>query len=117
MLTWNDQAGWLIAFVSSIIGALDKTNSNGFPNYCWWTLVFTLFVIIGVFIAVGSDTIPTYRIAIVGYLGAGLVMATSSVNSLIYRSQGSSEAAAAGFILLSMVCVSCILTSRDSSTR
>lgn len=42
---------------------------------------------------------------IVGFLGAGLVFTTSSVNSLVYSSDGAHEAAAAGFILLSMVAV------------
>ena len=40
---------------------------------------------------------------IVGYLAAGLVFTTSAVNSLVYSSDGAKEAAAAGFILLSMV--------------
>ena len=43
---------------------------------------------------------------IVGYLAAGLVMTTSAVNSLIYQPQAQMQAAAAGFILLSMVVVS-----------
>lgn len=40
-----------------------------------------------------------------GFLGAGLVFTTSSVNSLVYSADGAKEAAAAGFILLSMVAV------------
>lgn len=42
---------------------------------------------------------------IVGYLAAGLVMTTSAVNSLIYESEGTMEAAAAGFILLSIIAI------------
>jgi SHO1 osmosensor len=41
-------------------------------------------------------------------LAAGLVFQTSSVNSLVYSSDGAKEAAAAGFILLSMVAVSLV---------
>lgn len=41
----------------------------------------------------------------VGYLACGLVLTTSSVNNLVYSSNGANEAAAAGFILLSMVTV------------
>lgn len=42
---------------------------------------------------------------IVGYLAAGLVMTTSAVSTLIYQNAGTMQAAAAGFILLSMISV------------
>ena len=41
-----------------------------------------------------------------GFLAAGLVLTTSAVNTLVYSPEGAKEAAAAGFILLSMVAVS-----------
>lgn len=61
------------------------------------------FLIPAVFAVVASDSIQTYHVALVGYMGAGLVLTSSSVNSLIYYSEGSRQAAGAGFILLSMV--------------
>lgn len=42
---------------------------------------------------------------IVGFLAAGLVFTTSSVNSLVYSPIAPFEAAAAGYILLSMIAV------------
>jgi SHO1 osmosensor len=42
---------------------------------------------------------------VTAYLAAGLVFTTSAVNSLVYSSDAAKEAAAAGFILLSMVAV------------
>jgi len=45
------------------------------------------------------------QIQIVGYLAAGLVMTTSAVSTLIYQNAGTMQAAAAGFILLSMISV------------
>lgn len=54
---------------------------------------------------VASDTTQTYHVAMVGYLACGLVLTTSSVNSLVYSANGAKEAASAGFILLSMVTV------------
>ena len=96
------QAGWLIALVSSIIADLGQE----YPNYSWWALAYMFCVIIGVILAVGFNAVHTYHVAIVGFLAAGMVFTTSSVNSLIYWSTGSKEAAAAGFILLSMVSVS-----------
>jgi SHO1 osmosensor len=62
-----------------------------------------LVVIIGIFVVVASDTTQTYHVAIVGFLACGLVLTSSSVNSLIYSSNGAKEATAAGHILLSMV--------------
>lgn len=41
----------------------------------------------------------------VGYLACALVLSTSSVNALVYSSNAAKEAAAAGFILLSIVTV------------
>jgi hypothetical protein len=52
-----------------------------------------------------ASTIYTYKEQVVGYLAAGLVMTTSAVNSLVYQPEGTMEAAAAGFILLSIVAV------------
>ena len=62
-----------------------------------------LCVIVVVFVVVASDTTQTYHVAIVGFLSCGLVLTSSSVNSLIYSSNGAKEATAAGHILLSMV--------------
>ena len=64
------------------------------------------FVILGVTFAVAANAVYTYHVAMVGFLAAGLVFTTSSVNSLIYWSDKAKQAAAAGFILLSMVSVS-----------
>lgn len=63
------------------------------------------FIIVGIFVTVASDSMNTYSVAIVGYLACGLVLTTSSVNALVYSTNGAREAAAAGFILLSMVTV------------
>lgn len=64
-----------------------------------------LGTILGVFVVIASDTTQTYHVAVVGYLAAGLILTTSSCNTLVYSSNGAREAAAAGFILMSMVAV------------
>jgi SHO1 osmosensor len=101
--SWHltSQSGWMIAFVSSIIADVQ----GDYPNYCWWSLAFMLLCIVSVFVTVAMDSVHTYRVALVGLFSAGLVFTTSSVNSLIYYSDAAKEAAAAGFILLSMVSV------------
>lgn len=95
-------AAWLIAFVASIFAALREA---GYPNYSWWSLAYMFMVIIGVLVAVAADAVYTYHVAIVGFCAAGLVFASSSANSLIYSNEKAHEAAAAGFILLSMVTI------------
>lgn len=54
---------------------------------------------------VAADAVFTYLVAATAFMANGLFLTTSSVNALVYSPQGSSEAAAAGFILLSMVFV------------
>ncbi|KAI0204196.1 hypothetical protein F4808DRAFT_457296 [Astrocystis sublimbata] len=97
---------WLISLIGSIIGQINSDPSSrdtAFPKFVWWSIVFMFLLIPGVFVVVASDSIQTYHVALVGYMGAGLVLTSSSVNSLIYFSEGSRQAAGAGFILLSMV--------------
>ncbi|KAF2153010.1 hypothetical protein K461DRAFT_327512 [Myriangium duriaei CBS 260.36] len=93
---------WIISFVASVIAVIQ---TKAYPNYSWWTLVFSFFCIVGVTITVASDAVHIYQVAIVGFLSAGLVFTTSSVNSLIYINTAARahDAASAGFILLSMV--------------
>lgn len=81
-----------------------------------------LCCIVGVLVVVASDSAQTYQVAvrknesgdhgsytdlgqIVGFLAAGLVFTSSVINALVYSADGAKEAAAAGFILLSMVAV------------
>ncbi|KAF3768864.1 hypothetical protein M406DRAFT_321043 [Cryphonectria parasitica EP155] len=94
---------WVISFIASIIAQIQSGSS--FPTYTWWTVVYYFFVIGGIFIVIASDTTQTYHVAVVGYLACGLVLTTSSVNSLVYSANGAKEAASAGFILLSMVTI------------
>lgn len=78
-----------------------------------------LFLIVGVIFVIGADAVQTYHVAMTGLLSAGLVFTTSSVNSLIYSARPAKEAAAAGFILLSIDAVcscSCSYLSKFTST-
>lgn len=92
-----------MAFISCIVGQVQVDTTLNFPVFAWWAAVYILFLIIGIFVVVASDAIQTYHVAVVGYLAAGVILSSSSVNFLIYSSRGSFQAAAAGFILLSMV--------------
>lgn len=92
---------WLISFIGSIIANVQ----TDFPNYVWWAVAYMICVIAGIIVVMGSDTSLTYGNAITGYLSAGLVFTTLAVNSLVYQPQSSKQAAAAGFILLSMIII------------
>ncbi|KAI9172312.1 High osmolarity signaling protein SHO1 [Paramyrothecium foliicola] len=96
---------WFITFISCIIAKVQDPSdpSKKLPAFPWWATVYSLFTILGVFFVIASDTVHVYHVAVTGYLAAGLVLVTSSVNLLIYSTEGSQEAAAAGFILLAIV--------------
>ncbi|KAI1324572.1 hypothetical protein F5Y16DRAFT_402292 [Xylariaceae sp. FL0255] len=96
---------WFISFISSIIAAVNAPDEpgDGFPTFAWWAIVFMFFLIPGVVVVVASNSIQTYHVALVGYMSCGLVLTTSSVNSLLYTGLGSRQAAAAGFILMSII--------------
>lgn len=96
---------WFIAFIGCVIGHLQESKPEfEFPRFSWWAVVFELFLITAVTLIVAADAVQTYHVALVGYMAAGLVLTSSSVNSLIYSSSsGARQAAGAGFILLSMV--------------
>ncbi|KAK4238518.1 hypothetical protein C8A03DRAFT_43748 [Achaetomium macrosporum] len=94
---------WIISFIATILAHVQAP--NGFPLYTYWAIVFYLAVIIGVFVVVASDSTQTYHVALVGYLGCGLVLSTSAVNGLIHSDNDAKEASAAGFILLAMVTI------------
>ncbi|KAG6008450.1 UPF0327 protein [Claviceps maximensis] len=103
---------WFITFISCVIAQIqtssipiDQNPDKQFPSFAWWAVVYSLFLIMGVFVVVASDSIHTYHVAITGYLAGGMVLVTSGVNSLVYAKSGAREAAAAGFILLSMVII------------
>jgi len=62
-----------------------------------------LCLIVGIFAVIASDTTEEYHVAIVGFLAAGLILTTSSVNNLLYTSNAAKQAAASGFVVLSIV--------------
>jgi SHO1 osmosensor len=62
-----------------------------------------LCLIVGILVVIVSDTTENYHVAIVGFLAVGLILTSSSVNSLLYTSNMAKQAAAAGFMVLSAV--------------
>lgn len=95
---------WLIALISSIVAAIG--DSHNVRNYSWFAVAYMFCCIVGVFIVIASNTLATYRVAIVGFLAAAIILCSSATDSLIYTSNGAKEAASAGHMLLTMVAVS-----------
>jgi len=51
---------WLIAFVASILDAIERT----YPNFAWWSLVYCFFCIVGVVVSIASGSVWTYHVAV-----------------------------------------------------
>ncbi|KAI9904193.1 hypothetical protein N3K66_000722 [Trichothecium roseum] len=102
---------WIISTVTLVVAQIEAGNkykddpSNSLNKFPWWAIVYTLALIVGVFVIVASDTIHTYHVALTAYCAAGMVITTSCANTLIYHESGSREACAAGLILLSIVLI------------
>ncbi|CEJ90793.1 hypothetical protein VHEMI06551 [[Torrubiella] hemipterigena] len=107
---------FLISFISVILAQIDNNNRKAawtntqtgpfpdeFNRFCWWAVFYTLFLNITVFIVIASDAVQTYHVAVSSYAAAGMVLVSSSVNTLIYSSVGSRQAAAAGMLLLAII--------------
>jgi SHO1 osmosensor len=82
--------------------SVTQDDTNPYPNYSWFTIAFMFCIILGIFVVIVSNTAHDYHVAVVGFLAAGLILTSSSVNELIYTSSHVQETAAAGFILLSI---------------
>lgn len=101
------QLVWLLAFAALIVVWIQTENKDQLPSkFNWWAVVYDLFVILGVFVIVASDTIHTYHVALTGYCACGISMTSLAVHNLIYSDKAAQQASAAGFILLSMLMVS-----------
>ncbi|RBR17075.1 uncharacterized protein FIESC28_06577 [Fusarium coffeatum] len=102
---------WFMTFIACIFGRIEQNNDSTlakddpFPTLAWWSCMYSLCLIVGVFVVIASDVVHTYHVAVTGYLSAGIVLVSSGVNSLVYSNRGAREAAAAGFILLAVVIV------------
>ncbi|CAG8438753.1 8725_t:CDS:2 [Ambispora leptoticha] len=87
--------GWLIAFIGAIAG-------NAW-RFTWFVIFFDIFVLLGLFVAVGTDSVRFYRLAIMTLLGIGITFSCGQIDAYIYAKQPEFQAVGAGLIFLSMV--------------
>nr|CAB89868.1 putative membrane protein [Kluyveromyces lactis] len=91
---------WIIALAGSIAVA---ASTSPFPRFSWWTIVYEILLMITLFIVYCLDLVDYYRMFITCAVGIAFVYTTISTNSIVYYEGSKSGAAAAGFILLSMI--------------
>ncbi|ODV89096.1 hypothetical protein CANCADRAFT_28524 [Tortispora caseinolytica NRRL Y-17796] len=91
---------WIIAFAGSC--AADANGS--FAGMNWWRLVYQLLLMIGLSYILGTyEGTGPYHLFTVASLTVGFIYMTASTDSVIYRGTSAYNAAAAGFILLSIL--------------
>ena len=99
------QLAWLIALIGTIV-----TEVNGdVQSYAWFAVFYMLPCIIGVSVVIASNTSATYHVALVAFLAIAFTLSSSAVNGVVFFTEGSKNAMAAGHIILCMVTVRCSL--------
>ena len=84
---------------------LNDFERHPFPNFAWWSIAYYFLCIIGIVVCVAFDATVNYAVAICAFMAYGLFLSTSAIDNTIWDPFGPHEAAAAGFILLSVVSV------------
>ncbi|KAL6857810.1 Transmembrane osmosensor [Amphichorda felina] len=101
--TSMSMAAWVIAFIAYIVAAVKAIDDPNFNRFPWWSIFYSLLLNIFVFVVIASDTIHTYHVALTSYCTAGMVLCSIAIHSLVYHPIPARQAAAAGFIILSIV--------------
>lgn len=91
---------WVIALGGSIAVA---SSSVSFPRFSWWSIVYQILVLLTLFGMYCMDLVDYYRTFLTCAVGVAFVYTSNSTNSIVYNQGSNSGAAAAGFILLSMI--------------
>ncbi|KAF8980164.1 Transmembrane osmosensor [Podila verticillata] len=90
--------GWFITFISAcVIGSLEPL--------LWVIIFYNLFLLLGVTLAVSTDAVHTYRLAIVAYIAGSLSLTFSLINLTINVYYAEYHAAAAGLIFQSFALI------------
>ncbi|KAG0025430.1 Transmembrane osmosensor [Podila clonocystis] len=87
--------GWFITFISACV-------LGSGASLLWVIVFYNLFVLLGVTLAVSTDAVHTYRLAIVAYIAGSLSLTFSIINATIGSIFAESNAAASGLIFQSL---------------
>ncbi|GAA6002145.1 hypothetical protein JCM10207_003096 [Rhodosporidiobolus poonsookiae] len=113
-------AGWFSAFVGQIImeSRFHKQGSSGSAvGVPWFGIFLQLFLIIGVFATLATDSVGANRHQLSVFLAVALVMATIGTSLGIYQETSSQLAVGAGWLIIAVVDILWMLyfTSSDDS--
>lgn len=92
--------GWILALIGSI---WSSQNLDKFPVFTWWGLSCQFVLLIVVFYVTGLNNVNPYRLGILAGLAMTTVYTTNSTNNFVYLPSPSTAAAAAGYMLLSII--------------
>jgi len=86
-------ASWIVIIVSAIFAGAD--------HFAIWEAIFVLIPVVGTSLAVGTDTLGAYRLALLPFYIVGVVYATITANAAIYLPLAEQKALGAGLLVLS----------------
>jgi SHO1 osmosensor len=92
--------GWILALIGSI---WSSQNLAKFPVFTWWGLSCQFLILVIVFYVTGLNNVNPYRLGILAGLAMTTVYTTNSTNNFVYLPSPSTAAAAAGYMLLSII--------------
>ncbi|KAA1467805.1 hypothetical protein DENSPDRAFT_877607 [Dentipellis sp. KUC8613] len=107
--------GWFVAFISqSVVTAKFGHDAVG---VLWFAIFLQLFLILGVFYTLASDSIAMHRLQISVFGSVAIVFAVFGVDKGIFTGQPSKGAMAAGWLILAVVNIFWVLyfTSEEDS--
>ncbi|KIS68584.1 protein involved in surface sensing via MAP-kinase cascade [Mycosarcoma maydis] len=106
--------GWIVAFIGQCAAEADGVGRQG---VLWFAIFLQLFLIIGKYLGVMSDSLGTSRLQLTAFTAVALVFSVFGINSGIYSSNSADEAVAAGWFLITIANVIWLLfltTEEDS---
>ncbi len=91
--------GWIVAFIGQIAA---EAGSGGHQGVLWFAIFLQLFLIMGNYVCVMTDSLPNARLQLTTFTAVALVFSVIGINQGIYSSNSSEEAVAAGWFLITL---------------
>ena len=86
--------GWIVAFIGQCAA---EAGAGGHQGVLWFAIFLQLFLIVGKYLGVMTDSLATSRLQLTAFTAVALVFSVIGVNSGIYSSKSAEEAVAAGW--------------------
>lgn len=105
--------GWIVAFVGQCAAEADGRHQG----VLWFAIFLQLFLILGKYLCVMTDSLSTARLQLTTFTAVALVFSVIGINSGIYSNNSSEEAVAAGWFLVTLTNIIWLffLTTEDDS--